>query len=145
MIRSLLLLTILFAYPFTVRAQKIDRRPPSADVLNPDQWKSVDETVDRGLAWLASQQLPDGSIPSMDTGQPAVTSLAVMAFLSRGHRPGAGPYGEVIDRGIDFVITQQRDATTLICRANYPVMEGLIGFLTEECCAEEKSCRSDAA
>ena len=43
------------------------------------------------------------------------------------------------------LITQQRDATTLICRANYPVMKGLIGFLTEECCIEEKSCRSDAA
>ena len=43
------------------------------------------------------------------------------------------------------LITQQRDATTLICRANYPVMDGLIGFLTEECCVEEKSSRSDAA
>jgi DNA-binding transcriptional ArsR family regulator len=43
------------------------------------------------------------------------------------------------------LITQERDGTTLICRANYPVMEGLIGFLTAECCAEEKSTRSDAA
>jgi ArsR family transcriptional regulator, arsenate/arsenite/antimonite-responsive transcriptional repressor len=43
------------------------------------------------------------------------------------------------------LITQERDATTLICRANYPVMDGLIGFLTEECCAEERSCRSHAA
>lgn len=43
------------------------------------------------------------------------------------------------------LITQQRDASTLICRANYPVMKGLIGFLTEECCIEEKSSRSDAA
>src|SRR3954454_12239095 len=42
------------------------------------------------------------------------------------------------------LVTQERDATTLICRANYPVMEGLIGFLTAECCAEEKSSRSDA-
>ena len=43
------------------------------------------------------------------------------------------------------LVTQERDATTLICRANYPVMDGLIGFLTEECCVEEKSSRSDAA
>jgi DNA-binding transcriptional ArsR family regulator len=43
------------------------------------------------------------------------------------------------------LITQERDGTTLICRANYPVMEGLIDFLTAECCAEEKSTRSDAA
>ena len=45
------------------------------------------------------------------------------------------------------LVTQERQATTLICRANYPVMEALVGFLTEECCVEEKekSCRPDAA
>lgn len=34
------------------------------------------------------------------------------------------------------LITQQRDATTLICRANYAVMRGLVDFLVAECCAE---------
>jgi DNA-binding transcriptional ArsR family regulator len=34
------------------------------------------------------------------------------------------------------LVTQERQATTLICRANYPVMRDLLGFLTEECCAE---------
>ena len=43
------------------------------------------------------------------------------------------------------LVTQERQATTLICRANYPVMETLIGYLTEECCMEERSCKSDAA
>jgi ArsR family transcriptional regulator len=43
------------------------------------------------------------------------------------------------------LVTQERQATTLICRANYPVMNDLVGFLTEECCVEEKSCRSNAA
>lgn len=43
------------------------------------------------------------------------------------------------------LVTQERQATTLICRANYKTMNGLVGFLTEECCVEEKSCRSDAA
>ena len=33
------------------------------------------------------------------------------------------------------LITQERDATTLICRANYPVMRGLVEFLVAECCA----------
>lgn len=32
------------------------------------------------------------------------------------------------------LITQERDATTLICRANYPVMRGLVEFLVAECC-----------
>ncbi|MGE0238869.1 MAG: ArsR/SmtB family transcription factor [Parvibaculaceae bacterium] len=45
------------------------------------------------------------------------------------------------------LVTQERQATTLICRANYPVMRALVGFLTEECCMEEKekSCRPTAA
>ncbi|MCO5066510.1 MAG: metalloregulator ArsR/SmtB family transcription factor [Rhizobiaceae bacterium] len=34
------------------------------------------------------------------------------------------------------LVTQERQATTLICRANYPAMEGLIGFLADECCAD---------
>ena len=37
------------------------------------------------------------------------------------------------------LITQDRQATTLICRANYPAMKKLIGFLVDECCAES-SC-----
>lgn len=34
------------------------------------------------------------------------------------------------------LITQERQATTLICRANYPAMNALVGFLVDECCAD---------
>jgi ArsR family transcriptional regulator, arsenate/arsenite/antimonite-responsive transcriptional repressor len=34
------------------------------------------------------------------------------------------------------LVTQERQATTLICRANYPAMNGLIGYLVDECCAD---------
>jgi ArsR family transcriptional regulator, arsenate/arsenite/antimonite-responsive transcriptional repressor len=34
------------------------------------------------------------------------------------------------------LISQERDATTLICRANYAVMRGLVDFLVAECCTE---------
>ena len=34
------------------------------------------------------------------------------------------------------LITQERDATTLFCRANYPVMRGLVDFLVDQCCTE---------
>lgn len=37
---------------------------------------------------------------------------------------------------ITGLVTQERDATTLICRANYAVMRGLVGFLVDECCTE---------
>ncbi|MBN8943517.1 MAG: helix-turn-helix transcriptional regulator [Rhizobiales bacterium] len=35
------------------------------------------------------------------------------------------------------LIAQERQATTLICRANYDVMRGLVDFLVEECCADQ--------
>ena len=34
------------------------------------------------------------------------------------------------------LVTQERRSTTLICRANYPAMDDLLGFLTDECCAD---------
>ncbi|MER9975448.1 metalloregulator ArsR/SmtB family transcription factor [Mesorhizobium sp. M0085] len=39
----------------------------------------------------------------------------------------------LVDTGL---VTQERQATTLICRANYPAMNGLIGYLADECCAD---------
>jgi len=38
------------------------------------------------------------------------------------------------------LVTQERQATTLICRANYASMNGLIGYLSDECCADAGGC-----
>jgi hypothetical protein len=64
--------------------------------------------VDQGLAWLAGQQLEDGRFPRNDVAQPAVTAMAVMAFLSRGHFPEQGRYGTQLSKAIDFVLATQR-------------------------------------
>ena len=44
------------------------------------------------------------------------------------------------------LVTQVRDATTLVCHANYEVMQGLVDFLVAECCtdAESKDAKSAA-
>jgi len=34
------------------------------------------------------------------------------------------------------LINQVRDATTLVCHANYDVMRGLVDFLVSECCTD---------
>lgn len=34
------------------------------------------------------------------------------------------------------LIEQERQSTTLICRANYAIMRGIVGFLVAECCAD---------
>jgi len=41
------------------------------------------------------------------------------------------------------LVTQERQATTLICRANYPAMDSLVGFLVNECCIDA-ACGSAA-
>ena len=45
------------------------------------------------------------------------------------------------------LINQVRDATTLVCHANYDVMRGLVEFLVAECCtgvSEDKDTKSAA-
>jgi DNA-binding transcriptional ArsR family regulator len=39
----------------------------------------------------------------------------------------------LVDTGL---VTQERQGTMLICRAHYPTMNALIGYLVDECCAE---------
>jgi DNA-binding transcriptional ArsR family regulator len=39
----------------------------------------------------------------------------------------------LVDTGL---VTQERQATSLICRAHYPSMNALIGYLSDECCAD---------
>jgi DNA-binding transcriptional ArsR family regulator len=34
------------------------------------------------------------------------------------------------------LVTQERQATTLICRAHYPAMNALVGYLVNECCLD---------
>ena len=73
----------------------------------------------RALAWLARAQNDDGSWDGTvgfklnngyrttreGTGHAGVTALCGMAFLAGGHLPGRGPYGEVVDRAVDFLLS----------------------------------------
>jgi ArsR family transcriptional regulator len=43
------------------------------------------------------------------------------------------------------LVTQERQATTLFCRAHYPTMNALIGFLADECCADATQAPEDTA
>lgn len=41
------------------------------------------------------------------------------------------------------LVAQRREGTTLFCQANYDCLQSAIGFLTEECCADEGAVRCD--
>src|SRR5260221_13182030 len=43
------------------------------------------------------------------------------------------------------LVTQERQPTTLICRANYPAMRNLLGFLADERCADATANATAAA
>lgn len=87
-----------------------DAEQNPASVLTSEQWVAVDGAVDRALKFLAARQQADGSFAGPQICQPAVTSLSVMAFLSRGHLPGQGEYGRQLDKALDFVLSTQRES-----------------------------------
>jgi hypothetical protein len=77
------------------------------------------QAVERGLAWLAANQDPDGSWVAKigyklnndyshlhaSRGHVGVTALAGMAFLAGGHLPGRGEYSETIERALAYVLS----------------------------------------
>ena len=81
---------------------------PDTEVLDQQQWKQLDESVQRALQWLATQQQVDGSFKSADPGQPAVTSFCLMAFLAQGESPANGKYKQQLAKAIDFIAAQQK-------------------------------------
>jgi len=90
------------------RDKSTDTRSDLSDALSPAEWKRVDAAVERALAWMASHQNSDGSFPTLPQGQPAITSLCTMAFLSCGHQPESAKYRQQLNRAIDFVLTCQQ-------------------------------------
>ena len=65
---------------------------------------SVDKSINAGLDYLASSQLPDGSYPGQHGKGGAISALAGMAFLAKGHTPGDDRYGTCIYKSIDYIL-----------------------------------------
>uniref|UniRef100_A0A7C2P5U5 Squalene--hopene cyclase n=1 Tax=Schlesneria paludicola TaxID=360056 RepID=A0A7C2P5U5_9PLAN len=67
-------------------------------------WEITPESelaLERGLAWLARNQTSQGNWESNDLG---LVSLGALAFLSAGHLPGRGKYGDTVDRALGYVL-----------------------------------------
>jgi hypothetical protein len=80
----------------------------------------VDDAIERALEFLAAtQDKNDGAWKLGAQKSPAVTSLAVMAFLSAGHVPGEGKYGEAVNKGIRWVLKAQQPNGLLTNDGNY--------------------------
>jgi hypothetical protein len=89
-------------------------QPPARDT-------PVDRAIARGLENLqALQSRVDGSWRGPGNMEnPAITSLAVMAFLAAGHVPGEGRYGDTVERGIRWVLRKQQPNGLIATSGNH--------------------------
>jgi len=99
------------------------------DVYRGDFDVSVKAAVERGLAWLASRQNPNGSWTNRvgyklyedyygeDNESVDVTALACMALVSGGNVPGRGKYGRTVALGVQWLLSKVRDEDGYITHA----------------------------
>ena len=76
----------------------------------PELSAEASRAIDKGLTHLLSIQNDDGSWDSNGEGDHAVaiTSLSLMAFMSKAHFPGFGQYGDELDRGTKWLIKESK-------------------------------------
>ncbi len=71
--------------------------------------ETTQKAVDNALAYLKSVQQKDGS-----WGNTAITSFALLAFMSNGHVPNQGLYGPEVAKGIRYIVSIARDDGYLV-------------------------------
>ena len=94
-------------------AQDLPRRP---DDPIPAQLETV---YDRGLGYLAKNQNEQGAWNDQMGGEPGVVGLCVIAFLAHGEDPNHGPHAEHIRKGIDYILSRQRENNGYIGSSMY--------------------------
>lgn len=83
----------------------------------------ADVAVIKALDYLASQQQPSGAWRNDSYGEcTAITSLAVMAFLSAGRLPDEGAYGQQLTRGIQWVLDHQEPNGMIVHKRSHGPM-----------------------
>ena len=86
--------------------------------------RDVDEAIVKALRFLSTQQQPSGgwNVDSYGGEATSAASLAVMSFLAAGHVPDEGPYGEAINKGVQYVLNHQEPNGLLVHRRGHGPM-----------------------
>jgi hypothetical protein len=86
--------------------------------------------VNRGFAYLESQQNPDGSFGRGRYGKHVgITALCALAFMADGNIPGRGKYGKQVERALEFVLNHATETGLLAAETSHGPMYGH-GFAT---------------
>ncbi|MFW6059371.1 MAG: prenyltransferase [Phycisphaeraceae bacterium] len=106
------------------------RTPDQHEVGFTEITPEMRNAVERGLAYLAEAQRADGSFGSARYNRHVgMTGLACMAFMSDGHLPGRGEYGEHVQRGLEFVLNSAGESGLIAANTSHGPMYGH-GFAT---------------
>ena len=113
--------------PAPYRNRAIDDRLETAQKYGGNA--STEEAVERALRFMAASQSADGrwdasafgagtaddaadAIERPNTGRESdtgISGLCLLAFMGAGNTPSSGPYREEVQRGFEWLISQQRD------------------------------------
>ncbi len=75
-----------------------------ADAEDPTMRRRRREAIRKGCAYIASKQHQKAGGFGDNNGIVAITSLSLLALMADGSMDGRGRYGEVVYRGIDFLL-----------------------------------------
>jgi hypothetical protein len=86
-------------------------------------------SVLRALRWLAVQQHEDGS---WGNTKPALTSLALLAYLAHGDTPDSEEFGVVVERGLRFLVDAQQPDGRFSGRDNHDYTHPITAYALAE-------------
>lgn len=97
---------------------------PGVEMNAAEMTRETEHAIERGLAWLAAQQQPDGSFGSLSHygKHVGITGLAGMAFLSEGSTPGRGRYAHCVDGCVEFIIAHRSESGLLVAETSHGPM-----------------------
>ncbi len=91
------------------------------------------DAVSRGFVYLKAQQNTDGSVGAGGRGRygrhVGITALCALAFMSDGHLPGRGEYGDQVAQALEFVLAHSTETGLLAAETSHGPMYGH-GFAT---------------
>ncbi len=92
----------LLAAP-VLHAGTVSKAKSGADDVVVDE--RSEQLIKGGLKFIASRQQPNGSWAEGDRNNAAaITAYVLLGFLATGNLPGEGEYGQVVQRGTDFLL-----------------------------------------